>query len=356
MDFITHLPPSQGYDAILVVVDRLTKMRHLIPCKATCNSEDTARLYLHYIWKLHGLPSTIVSDRGPQFTSEFWKHLNRLLQIQPRLSTAVHPQTDGQTERFNAILEQYLRSYVSYLQDDWSTWLPLAEFAANSRKSETTGMSPFFANYAFHPRMGFEPDLPAADTSATRDAEEFARKMRQINEYLQSESTAAQARYEDQANKKRQPARTYRPNDLVWLDARNLRTLRPQKKLDWKNIGPLRVEKAISPYAYKLELPATMRIHPVFHVNLLRPAENNPLPEQRQPPPPPVEVDGAEEFEVGEILNSRWERRGRGGPKLRYTVRWVGFDEPTEEPAEYLANAQQIVANYHRRYPDRPGP
>jgi transposase InsO family protein len=105
MDFIMHLPPSEGYDAILVVVDRLTKMRHLIPCKGTCSAEDTARLYLHYIWKLHGLPRTIVSDRGTQFVSEFWKHLNSQLKVKGLLSTAVHPQTDGQTERFNAVLE-----------------------------------------------------------------------------------------------------------------------------------------------------------------------------------------------------------------------------------------------------------
>jgi transposase InsO family protein len=356
MDFITHLPPSQDYDAILVIVDRLTKMRHLIPCKATCNSAETARLYLHYAWKLHGLPSTIISDRGPQFVSEFWKQLNSQLQIQSLLSTAVHPQTDGQTERFNAVLEQYLRSYVSYLQDDWSTWLPLAEFAANSWKSETTGMSPFFANYGFHPRMGFEPNTPAAETTAARDAADFAHKMEQITEHLRSESTAAQARYEEQSNRHRRPARTYSPGESVWLDARNLRTLRPQKKLDWKNIGPFKVLEAISPYAYKLELPAAIRVYPVFHVNLLRPAANNPQPEQTRSPPPPIEIEGAEEFQVQEVLDSRWDRRGRGKPRLKYTVRWVGYDDPTEEPADYLENAKQLVANYHRRYPEKPGP
>lgn len=151
MDFVTHLPPSCGYDAILVVVDRLTKMKHFIPCKGTCNAEEVARLYAYNVWKLHGLPQTIVSDRGPQFVAQFWKHLTRRLQITNLLSTAYHPETDGQTERTNAVLEQYLRAYVSYLQDDWSEWLPLAEFAANSAHSESTHVSPFFANYGFHP-------------------------------------------------------------------------------------------------------------------------------------------------------------------------------------------------------------
>jgi len=113
MDFITHLPESDGCDAILVVVDRLTKMKHVIACQGTCDAEEVARLFTKHVWKLHGLPKTIVSDRGPQFVSEFWSHLTRRLGIQSLLSTAYHPETDGQTERANSVLEQYLRSQVS---------------------------------------------------------------------------------------------------------------------------------------------------------------------------------------------------------------------------------------------------
>jgi hypothetical protein len=176
VDFITHLPASRGYDAIMVVVDRLSKMRHFIPCRGTCDSEEAARLFMKDVWKLHGLPTTIVSDRGPQFISEFWKHLTRRLGISATLSTAYHPETDGQTERMNAALEQYLRLYVAYLQDDWADWLPLAEFAANDTASETTTITPFFANYGFHPRLGFEPVLPTKNPAA-QDAEKFAARM-----------------------------------------------------------------------------------------------------------------------------------------------------------------------------------
>jgi transposase InsO family protein len=105
MDFITHLPNNYGYDAILVVIDRLTKMKHFIYCKKTCNSKEIARLYVKYIWKLHNLPRTIVSDRGPQFVSEFWKHLTKRLKITILLSTAYHSKTDGQTEITNFFLE-----------------------------------------------------------------------------------------------------------------------------------------------------------------------------------------------------------------------------------------------------------
>jgi transposase InsO family protein len=115
MDFVTHLPESNGHNTILVVVNRLTKIKHFIACNGTCDAEDLARLFIKHIWKLHSLPNTIVSDRGPQFVSEFWKHLTRHLSITALLSTAFHPPTDGQTEIANTFLEQYLRSQVSYL-------------------------------------------------------------------------------------------------------------------------------------------------------------------------------------------------------------------------------------------------
>ncbi|KAG0158396.1 hypothetical protein PDIDSM_5910 [Penicillium digitatum] len=290
MDFITHLPLSYGYDAILVVVDRLTKMKHFIHCKGTCNAEEVARLYTRHVWKLHGLPNTVVSDRGPQFVAQFWKHLTKRLRITNLLSTAYHPETDGQTERANAY---------------WNN---------------TSELSPFYANYGFHPRIGFEPSQPASHP-ATRDAEKFATRMQELTEYVRAEILSAQARYEEQTNRHRAPARRYRPGQLVWLNARNIRTLRPQKKLDWKNLGPFKVLEAISAHAYKLELPA---------------------------------IEGLEEREVEDILDSRWERRGRGGPRLKYTVKWIGYDEPTEEPVEYLDHAREIIRNFHRRYPHKP--
>lgn len=202
--------------------------------------------------------------------------------------------------------------------------------------------------------MGFEP-VPPASLPATLDAERFARRMQMITEFVRTEIVSAQARYEDQANRRRQPARRYHVGQYVWLDARNIKTLRPLKKLDWKNLGPFRIKEIISPHAYKLDLPASMRIHPVFNVSLLRPAAKNPVPGQRQEPPPPTEVEGLEEWQVEDILDSYWEKRGRGPPRLKYLVKWTGYDEPTAEPASYLEHARQIVQNFHRRYPHKPG-
>ena len=208
MDFITHLPKSQGYNAIMVVVDRLTRFCHYIPCTGSCDAEGAARLFQDHIWRFHGLPETVVSDRGPQFVSLFWNHLNQILKTRALLSTAYHPETDGQTERMNAVLEQYLRVYVNYLQDDWVEWLASAEFASNNACSETTRTSPFFALYGFNPRMGFEAVLPD-QRPQTRDATQFAQTMKKIWEHCHAAMVTAQARYENQANKHRRPMRCY---------------------------------------------------------------------------------------------------------------------------------------------------
>ena len=186
MDFITHLPLCEGFDAILVVVDRLSKLRHYIPCHATDGSEELARLFVKYVVMHHGLPETIVSDRGAQFVSKFWKHVTTRWKTKAKLSTAYHPETDGQTERLNATLEQHLRAYVSFLQDDWVEWLPLAEFSANSLPSETTGRSPFFATYGFNPRLGIEP-IDTTRVPEDRNAESFAEDMTAIVNHLRDE-------------------------------------------------------------------------------------------------------------------------------------------------------------------------
>jgi len=145
MHFVTGLPECEGHDAIWVVVDRLSKMRHFVPCRTTIDARGLAEMFLKEVVRLHGLPKTIISDRGPQFAAVFWRRLCERLNIDRRLSTALHPQTDGQTERMNASMEQYLRIFTSQQQDDWVQWLPLAEFAANNGTSEATKCSAFFA-------------------------------------------------------------------------------------------------------------------------------------------------------------------------------------------------------------------
>jgi hypothetical protein len=351
VDFITHLPKSSGFDAILVVVDRLTKMRHYIPCQMTDNAEEVARLFTREIYRLHGVPTSVVSDRDIRFVNSFWEHLSNRLQFNTKLTVAHRPQGDGQTERMNAVLEQHLRAYISYLQDDWVDWLPYAEFSANSMKSETTGMTPFFANYGYHPRLGIEPcEVP--NTPAARQADSFADHMAMILEFLREQTLLAQARYEDTANRTRSTAPRFDKGQLVWLNAKNLKTLRPKKKLDWKNLGPFPIAEVLGPYTYRLELPASLTIHDVFNVDQLFLATNNPLPGQVLDPPPPVLVEQTPEYEVAEILDCR--RKGRG---FQYLVRWTGYDDPTFELARTIyKDVPELAHNFHRRYKNKPLP
>src|SRR5258706_2291184 len=136
-------------------------MRHLIPCHDTTTAEELARLYINHVGCHHGLLKTIITDRGSTFTSRFWKAVYKVWGTNLKFSIAFHPQTDSQTEKFNAVMEQYLRSYINYLQDDWAEGIPLAEFAANNQVSETTEVSPFFANYGYDPQWTDESQRAA---------------------------------------------------------------------------------------------------------------------------------------------------------------------------------------------------
>ena len=154
VDFITKLPVVAGKDAILVVCDRLSKMTHFVATTEGTLAEGLARLFRDNVWRLHGLPESVVSDRGPQFAAELTKELNRMLGIKTKLSMAFHPQTDGQTEWMNQELEQYLRLFVEHRQKDWPEWLASAEFAVNNKPHTATKTSPFMANYGKEMRMG----------------------------------------------------------------------------------------------------------------------------------------------------------------------------------------------------------
>ena len=312
----------------------------------------------------------MVSDRGSQFVSTFWKTLLDRLRVDGRLSSAYHPQTDGQSENSNQLMEQYLRAYVNYLQDDWVKWLPAAEFAVNNRESATTKCTPFFANYGRHPRMGFEPSQPRTLTGPPRfdaeDADKFAQEMETLHTELQDQMAFAQARYEAYGAGVPPPA--FQPGDNVWLDARNIRTLRPAKKLDYKNLGPFKVLQKINAQAYRIDLPETMRIHNVFHVSLLRPAvpDEQCLPAQvkaRQPPPPVVAKEAEEaQYVVQEVVDSEIIEKKKRGKKrttktLHYTVMWEGYTEATLEPWYNLIDCPAKVKAFHDRYGDtKPGP
>jgi len=172
IDMIGPLPKSNEMDAILVIVDRFTKMIRLKTTTTNLSSEGVAKIYRDEIWKIHGIPKTILSDRGPQFASKFMEDLTRVLGTKRKLSTVYHPQTDGQTERINQEIGTFLRHYINYQQDDWTEWLAMAKFAYNDKKHAATGKTPFKLNFGRHPWKGdlmVQTELPRV--------EEFAKKL-----------------------------------------------------------------------------------------------------------------------------------------------------------------------------------
>ena len=266
MDYIIDLPESESCDQLWVVIDRFTKMAHFIPLpKERKKATDLAITFAREIWKHHGLPSDIVSDRDSRFTSEVWKEFLRLSGIRPRMSTAFHPQTDGQTERLNQTIEAYLRSFVCHEQNDWVSLLPMAEFAYNNSVTSGNGISPFYPNYGFHPTA----TNPAAASLLNPANKVYAHWMHTVHDQARKGLESAQDRMRRYADPKRKQAPAYQISDLVMLNGRNIQTRRPSQKLDHKNHGPFQIEKIVSPLAVKLTLPRKWKIHDVFHVSLI---------------------------------------------------------------------------------------
>src|SRR6202034_4292035 len=166
MDFIEQLPNSEGFTAILVVVDRLTKQSIFIPTYDTITAADLAQLFLVHVFSKHGVPSHVTSDRGSEFVSRFFRSLGKVLDMKLHFTSGYHPEGNRQTERVNQTLEQYLRIFCNYQQDNWFTLLPLAEFTYNNTPSATTGISPFFANKGYHPNLTIHPERDLASSRA----------------------------------------------------------------------------------------------------------------------------------------------------------------------------------------------
>ncbi len=356
LDFVTGLPESthlgQTYNAVLTVVDRRTKMGHFIACRDTVTAEESVALYIAHVFRHHGLPLDIVSDRGPQFVSAFWNTFWRSLGVNPSLTTAYHPQSDGGTERLNQTWETYLRHYVNYDQSDWAPMLPLAEFAYNNAVHDTTGTTPFYANTLRHPLATPAQRLPISTTSAS--AEDQVATLENQLARMAVHMTAAQEYWKKRTNAHRQEA-PFKVGDLVWLLRRNLQTTRPARKLDYRKVGPYKISSQINPVAFKLDLPPDMHIHNVFHASLLSPHHANTIPDRVIAPPPPVEFTGQAEVEfvVKEILNVR--KKGRG---WQWLVDWEGYGigDRTWEPWRNLERSKESVVDYHRAHPTKPCP
>jgi len=266
-DFITQLPESQGQTQIMVVVDRFTKMAHFIGLETKATAKDVADTFLKEVWKLHGLPSEIVSDMDVKFSGEFGESLCKGLGIKRRMSTAYHPQTDGQTERTNQVLEGYLRNFVNYDQNDWYQMLRLAEYAYNNSKASAHKFTPFFANYGFHPQTEWIKEREAQNPGATM----YTHWMKTVQENARTTLEQTREAMKKYYNQKAPPQPDIETGDLVMLNAKNIKSKRPTRKFTPRLYGPFKVLEKKGNWAFKHDIPARWKIHPVFHVSLLEP-------------------------------------------------------------------------------------
>jgi hypothetical protein len=332
MDFVDGLPKSDGYNSIMVVVDRLTKVAHFVPLKHPYTAVQVATALWDNVIKLHGIPMTIISDRDSIFTSAIWRELLSTAGTKLLYSTAYHPQTDGQTERVNQCLEMYLRSAVQDSPRQWRRWLPAAEFWYNSSHHSSLSCSPFKALYGHEPNLGMMVHWGVT----ALNPEDFDWVTH--TDLLRAQITRAQDRFKKKADRNR-IERSFEVGEKVLLKlqpyAQSTVANRPCRKLAYKFFGPFAVEKKVGSLAYKLTLPPEARVHPVFHVSQLKPFTPSYSPVFAELPSPPDLTTG--ELEPIAVLDRRLKKKGTE-PVVQLLIQWSrhSAQQATWEDAEVL--------------------
>ena len=277
------------------------------------------------------------------------------------MSTAYHPQTDGQTERTNQVLEGYLRNLVNDDQNDWYQWLPLAEYACGDSTASAHKLTQFFANYGFHPQTEWMKERDGQNPGATMYTHWMQTVQNKARKTLEQTREVMKKYYDQRA--------TAQPDidlgDLVMLNAKNIRSKRPTKKLSPRLCGPFKVLEKQGNRAFKLDILPRWIIHPDFHVSLLEPYKVSDRPSREKPRQEPEDGEGDMEWEVEKIVKSaiitytsKVRRVDKEFKELRYFVKWAGCseDENSWDPQEGLVNAWERVEKFHREYPGMRGP
>ena len=339
-DLITDLPICNGFNSLLVVVDQgLTKGVILCPTKKTITVEGIAVIIFRKLYSRFGLFNKVISDRGPQFAANFQKELGRILGYELALSSAYHPQTDGETERVNQEIETYLRIYCGENPSSWANNIPMAEFVHNIRPHSTTGKFPFQLI------MGYQPQaLP--DITNKSDLPAVEKRLNKLIKARDEAQAAHELARQLMKNRIKGKTTTFEIGDKVWLEARNLRRNVVDPKFAPKREGPFKIKKVLSTLSYQLELPKAWKIHPTFHISLLSPYKETDTHGPNYIRPPPELVNGKEEYKVERIL------KHQGHPKRhQYLIRWKGYgaDEDSWIPEKDLGNSSEILSEYKRR-------
>jgi len=351
------LPTSEEYNWVLVVVDRYSKYATFIPAPKECSAEQAAHLFFKHVVKYWGLPRSIISDRDTRFTGRFWTELFKLMGSELNFSTSFHPQSDGQTERVNALLEIYLRHYVSANQRDWAKLLDVAQFSYNLQKSESTGRSPFEVV------TGQQPLTPSSlaisykgpSPPAYRFAKDWNDQVGVARAYLEK----ASQKMKKWADKKRRP-REFQVGDLVLVKMYNHARLGGRHRaLIRRYEGPFPILKKVGAQAYKVELPPKLKYHPVFHVSLLKPYHGDQEdPSRGISHRAPMGIQVQHDKEVEEILADRVVRHSNQPPTHELLVRWKGLpdSEASWEPIQHLWQFKRQIEEYEDMKATRTSP
>ncbi|KAL0167736.1 hypothetical protein M9458_035958, partial [Cirrhinus mrigala] len=342
VDFITDLPRSEGNTCVLVVVDRFSKMCKLIPLNGLPTAMETAEHLFNQVFCQFGLPEEIVSDRGPQLISHVWKAFFKLL--------GYHPQTNGQTERKIQELGRYLRAYCQEDQHSWSRFLPWAEYAQNPLRQDSTGLTPFQCVLGYQPPLFPWTEEPSNVPAVDYWFRESERVWDSAHHHLQR----AIRRDKHFADARRRIAPLNQPGDSVWLSTRDLRLRLPCRKLSPRYIGPFKILRQINDVTFQLQLPPRYRIHPTFHVSLLKPyfPSATETPGAEAGAPPPEILDQPSIYTVNQILDSR-----RRGGRLEYLIDWEGYgpEERSWVPRDDVLDPS-LLTDFHHNHPERPAP
>jgi hypothetical protein len=358
VDLITGLPKAKsGHDAILTIVDRLTKMVHLVKTHSTLDAQGFAQLFKDHVYSKHGLPGDVLSDRDPRFTGHFWREVSGALGQNLSFTSAFHPQSDGQTERMNRTIEQVLRAHAAQYDADWDLNLSMVEFCMNNTHHAALKHTPFFLNSGQHPITPIMWDFIRQSKSSCPAAMNFTHRMQETLQLAKQNLQHARDRYKSYADNQRKDIQFALGQDVL-LSTVNLNKMGQKRKLFPRWLGPFRVTEIINDVAYRLDLPPSMKIHNVFHVALLKPYVYG----KRTPPPVPIEVRGELEFEVEKILDHKEHVSAKGKNltkhpvQRKFLVKWKGYTDEhnTWESEASLKHAPDALARYWRSLDKNP--
>jgi len=348
---------ARNKNAILVIVEKLTRYAYFLACDITITAAQVATMLDDRITRNHGFVQKIICDRDPRMASTVFQEYCALRGIRTNMSTAFHPQSDGQTERMNRELEDYLRHFVSHTQKDWDTYLPMAQLAINDSYSATLKASPQVLMYGMHAltpanvrvqlmrNKYLKKKDPESPVPVEHMTDVLFEKLRIAKECRQAASNRQKA-YADSHRKEVE----FAVGDKLLLNSKNL-TLYGCRKLMPRFVGPFEVTHRVGPVAYTLKLPEDWKVHPTFHVSLLR--KHSEDSEQSHPPLPQWVGDGFQGAEIECIADTRiYKVKDSGTERRQYLVRWQGYPKEydTWEPEERLLGNDKVLTAFWEMY------